>query len=175
MGAFACGTLKDICLPRLVLPVCLPTCLQKPLGKWRPDANPAWIGTSLLPTTHGGSGALLPYTKAPGTLHYHAMFSDWETVPWAHCTETAPPPPNRCCLISSLSSRAPGHLDRTTTTPLPLSLCVWQHSHIPQDWRWQRHRQPTPPLSSTAGVAIGEARILLLWEAPFENCGNRFL
>lgn len=58
MGAFACGTLKDICLPRLVLPVCLPTCLQKPLGKWRPDANPAWIGTSLLPTTHGGSGAL---------------------------------------------------------------------------------------------------------------------
>lgn len=93
MGAFACGTLKDICLPRLVLPVCLPTCLQKPLGKWRPDANPAWIGTSLLPTTHGGSWALLPYTKAPGTLHYHAMFSDWETVPWAHCTETAPPTP----------------------------------------------------------------------------------
>lgn len=41
--------------------------------------------------------------------------------------------PNRCCLISSLSSRAPGHLDRTTTTPLPLSLCVWQHSHIPQE------------------------------------------
>lgn len=82
------------------------------------------------------AGPCLPYTKAPGTLHYHAMFSDWETVPWACCTETAPPYPhlpNRCCLISSLSSRAPGHLDRTTTTPLPLSLCVWQHSHIPQE------------------------------------------
>lgn len=60
-------------------------------------------------------------------------------------------------------------------TPLPLSLCVWQHSHIQQDWRWQRHRQPTPPLSSTAGVAIGETKILLLWEAPYENRGNRFL
>lgn len=39
------------------------------------------------------AGPCLPYTKAPGTLHYHAMFSDWETVPWAHCTETAPPTP----------------------------------------------------------------------------------
>lgn len=58
MGAFACGTLEDICLPRLVLPVCLSACLQKPLGKRRPEANPAWIGTSSLPTTHGGSWAL---------------------------------------------------------------------------------------------------------------------
>lgn len=123
MGAFACGTLEDICLLRLILPVCLPTCLQKPLGKWRPDANPAWVAHHCCQQPIEAAGPCLPYTKAPGTLHSHTMFSDWEIVPWAHCTE--PPPPIAVVLSSSLSSRAPGHLDRTATTPLPLqSLCV---------------------------------------------------
>lgn len=48
--------------------------------------------------------------------------------------------------------------------PLCLLVCVCGSTHIP--------RRRTPPPSSTAGVAIGETRILPLWEAPYENCGN---
>lgn len=77
MGALAYGTVKDLCLLRLVLsaclPACLPTCFQKSLGKWRPDANPAWIGTSWLPTTHGGGWALPVLhegTWDPSLSHY---------------------------------------------------------------------------------------------------------
>lgn len=65
------------------------------------------------------AGPCLPYRKAPGTLHYHTMFSDWEIVPWAHCTEPASPQ-NWCSFIRLPKLSCPGPLDRTIMPPLPL-------------------------------------------------------
>lgn len=53
--------------------------------------TPAWIGTLLLPIPREAAWALPALQKAPGTLHHHTMFSDWEIVPWACCAETTSP------------------------------------------------------------------------------------
>lgn len=51
------------------LPACLPAyltfCLQKSSEKWRPDANPAWIGALLLPAAQ--RGGLGPACSTEGT------------------------------------------------------------------------------------------------------------
>lgn len=65
------------------------------------------------------AGPCLSYMKAPGTLHYHTMFSDWEIVPWAHCTGPASPQ-NWCCFIRLPKLSCPGPLDRTVMPPLCL-------------------------------------------------------
>lgn len=70
------------------------------------------------------AGPCLPYTKAPGTLPSHTMFSDWEIVPWAHCTETAPPTPNCCCFIQLLKLSCPGPLGQDRHDPSASSVCV---------------------------------------------------
>lgn len=65
------------------------------------------------------AGPCQPYKKEPGTLHYHTMFSDWEIVPWAHCTETASPIIG-VVFIQLPKLSCPGPPDRTILTPLPL-------------------------------------------------------
>lgn len=74
------------------------------------------------------AGPCLPYTKAPGTLHYHTMFSDWETVLRAHCTETASPS-NCCCLIQLPKLSCPGPLGQDHHDPSASSVCVCGSTH----------------------------------------------
>lgn len=76
------------------------------------------------------AGPCLPYKKAPGTLHYHAMFSDWEIVPWAHCTETASPP-NWCCFIQLPKLSCLGPPGHNRHDPSASSVRAWQHSTHP--------------------------------------------
>lgn len=143
MGTLAYGTVEDTCLLRLVLPACLPACLPAYL----PASRNPWENGGQMQTLPGlahhccqqpaeAAGPCLSYKRAPGTLHCHTMFSDWEIVPWAHCTETAPlphPPIPQIgvVLCSSLSSQCPGPPDRTITTPLPLQ-SVSGSTHISQ-------------------------------------------
>lgn len=105
------------------------------------------------------AGPCLPYKKAPGTLHYHTMFSDWEIVPWAHCTEPASTQ-NWCYFIRLPKLSCPGPLDRTIMTPLPLQpVSVAALTH-PTGLMVAKACRLTPQ-SSTAGVpgdAIGETR-----------------
>lgn len=64
--------------------------------------------------------ALPALQKAPGTLHHHTMFSDWEIVSWACCAETASP---QIGVVSSSSPKlsCPG--------PLWRRLCLKQDHH----------------------------------------------
>lgn len=85
--------------------------------------------------------ALPALQKAPGTLHHHTMFSDWEIVPWACCAETASP---KIGVVSSSSPKlpCPGPLWRrlclkqdhhaASASSVCVWPCLWQHSHIPQ-------------------------------------------
>lgn len=104
------------------------------------------------------AGPCLSYRKAPGTLHYHTMFSDWEIVPWAHCTEPASPQ-NWCCFIwLPKLSWATG---QDHHAPSASSICECGSAHTSHRTDGGNGIVSYGPQSSTAGIpgdAIGESR-----------------